>query len=265
LHRWELPFVKALLADPRWSDERPGRSSLLQILASAVMRERHPINIDELLTLAADQPSDSAAWRKRSLLAGLSAVTSGRSLRPVRLRNEPAPLEQLAKSDDPETHGQIEKIKSLLAWPGHQSDLSEQRPAGRPLTPDEQQSVADGKLVFREVCAGCHGLTGQGIRPLAAPLVDSDWVLGSEDRLIRVLLHGLTGPVRVDEIDYQPPIVLPEMPAVGALEDAKIASVLSYVRREWGHEADPVSKDQVAEIRRETKGRLRPWTAEELK
>ncbi len=264
LQRWELPFLKTLLVDRRWTDELPGRSSLLQILASAVMRERHPINIDELLTLTAGQTSDTAAWRKQSLLVGMSATTASRSSRPVRMRNAPAALQELSNTNDLETLDQTEKIRSRLAWPGHQYDMLEQRPAGRPLTADEQLSVAEGKLVFRQVCAGCHGLTGQGIRPLAAPLVDSDWVLGSEDRLIRVLLHGLTGPVRVDGIIYQPPIVLPAMPAVGALEDAKIAAVLSYIRREWGHAADPVSDDRVAEIRRETQGRGLPWTAKEL-
>ena len=264
LQRWELPFLKTLLVDPRWTDELPGRSLLLQILASAVMREGHPINVDELLTLTAGQNSKTTAWRKQSLLRGMSATTTSRSSRPIRMRSAPAALEELAKSNDRETVELIEKLRSRLAWPGHQYDTLEQRPAGRPLTADEQLSVAEGKLVFRQVCAGCHGLTGEGIRPLAAPLVDSDWVLGSDERLIRVLLHGLTGPVSVDGITYQPPVVLPAMPAVGALEDAKIAAVLSYIRREWGHEADPVSEDRVAHIRRETQDRGLPWTAEEL-
>ena len=48
------------------------------------------------------------------------------------------------------------------------------------------------------------------------------------------------------------------------MEDAKIAAVLSYIRREWGHAADPVSVDQVDEVRRETQGRRLPWTAKEL-
>ena len=264
LHRWELPFLKALLADPRWSDEKPGQSALLQALASAILRERHPVNVDELLRLAAEQSDDASAWRRRGLLAGTSSSTATRSSKPIRLRSQPTALADLLATDDPTTRKLAIKTKASLAWPGHQFDLMRDRPPGRRLTIAEQRSVAEGKIVFKQVCAGCHGLSGEGIRPLAAPLADSDWVLGSEDRLVRVLLHGLTGAVTVDGITYEPPIVLPAMPAVGILEDAKIAAVLSYIRRAWGHEAEPVSKDRVAEIRRATAGRVLPWTETEL-
>jgi mono/diheme cytochrome c family protein len=99
---------------------------------------------------------------------------------------------------------------------------------------------------------------------LAAPLVESDWVLGSRDRLVRILLHGLTGEIEVDGIIYRPPIVLPEMPSVAALDDTQIAGVLTYVRREWGHGADPVTADVVSRIRKESASRSTPWTAAEL-
>ena len=264
LERWELPFLKLLLGDSRWADDHPGRPQLLQVLAGAVMRERHPINIEELLKLAASQSSEQAAWRQRSLIEGMSSVSTSRSSGPVRMRSEPSVLKALRASSDKTLNEQIERIRKQLAWPGQQHKVMVQRPKGRPLTADEQRMIAKGKLEFIRVCAGCHGLTGEGIRPLAAPLVDSDWVLGSKDRLIRVLLHGLTGAVDVDGITYQPPIVLPEMPAVGTLKDDEIASVLSYIRREWGHQADPISAAQVARVRRDTDGRRLPWTAEEL-
>jgi mono/diheme cytochrome c family protein len=264
LYRWEVPFLKMLLNDERWISEMPRRATLLQTLATAIMRERHPVNIDELLALAAGQSSDETKWRRRSLLAGVTAKTGGRPGQLVRLKSEPKALEQLSQIVDADMQQHVEQIKSLFAWPGHQFDRQEKRPAGRSLTADELQLVSDGKAVFQKVCAGCHGLNGEGIRPLAAPLVDSDWVLGSEERLIRVLLHGLTGPVEVDGITYQPPIVLPEMPAVGNLDDFQISAVLSYIRREWGHDAEPISADQVAKIRNENSGRTRPWTAEEL-
>jgi mono/diheme cytochrome c family protein len=53
-------------------------------------------------------------------------------------------------------------------------------------------------------------------------------------------------------------------PLGGALNDEQIASVLTYVRREWGNTGSPVDPEDVAEIRGMTKNRSRPWTDAEL-
>ena len=54
-------------------------------------------------------------------------------------------------------------------------------------------------------------------------------------------------------------------PVGGALDDEQIASVLTYVRREWGHTADPVDAAAVTAVRSASAGRTRPWTDAELK
>ena len=55
------------------------------------------------------------------------------------------------------------------------------------------------------------------------------------------------------------------MPPLGpTLTDDQIANVLTYVRREWGHTASPVTPALVQEQRKATAGRTRPWTNEEL-
>jgi hypothetical protein len=48
------------------------------------------------------------------------------------------------------------------------------------------------------------------------------------------------------------------------LTDEQIASVLTYIRREWGHTASAVVVDDVLETRQLTANRKRPWTEEEL-
>ena len=53
-------------------------------------------------------------------------------------------------------------------------------------------------------------------------------------------------------------------PLGGALNDEQIASVLTYVRREWGNTGPPVSLEDVREVRGLTKTRTRPWTDAEL-
>jgi mono/diheme cytochrome c family protein len=134
------------------------------------------------------------------------------------------------------------------------------RPA---LTPDTE-TVAAGKPLFEQFCAACHGLTGAGQPPLAPPLANSNWLFGPEGRLIRIVLNGLEGPIQVNGTNYAPPAILPEMASLAALEDAQIASILSFVRRDWGRGAGPVSAEQVARIRSETAKRETAWTEAEL-
>ena len=74
------------------------------------------------------------------------------------------------------------------------------------------------------------------------------------------MLNGLTGPVKIGKKTFDS-----EMPGLKSLDDEQIASVLTYVRREWGHEGDPIDPKQVAEIRKETADRGdTQWTADEL-
>jgi hypothetical protein len=87
--------------------------------------------------------------------------------------------------------------------------------------------------------------------------VDSEWVLGRADRVARIVLHGVSGPISVDGKNYSL-----EMPGLAKLSDEDIASVLTYVRRSWDHTASPVSVETVKEAR--ATNRPIPWTASEL-
>jgi mono/diheme cytochrome c family protein len=94
---------------------------------------------------------------------------------------------------------------------------------------------------------------------LAPPLVDSEWVLGPPDRLARIVLHGVTGPISVNGAVYKM-----EMPGLPTLSDEEIAGVLTYVRREWEHGADPIDEKMIAAVRKATKDRADLWTEKEL-
>jgi hypothetical protein len=54
------------------------------------------------------------------------------------------------------------------------------------------------------------------------------------------------------------------MPPLNILGDEDIASLLTYIRREWGHTASPIAPDFVKKIRAETAGRQEAWTEAEL-
>lgn len=118
----------------------------------------------------------------------------------------------------------------------------------------------DGKQIYATTCAACHEPTGLGLSDVYPPLAESEWVTGDEGRLIRVVLHGLTG-----EIEVAGETVSGAMPAWGAtLDDAQIAAVLTYIRSSWGNKAPAVTVAAVARVRRTTASRLTPWTAREL-
>ncbi|MFH1499326.1 MAG: cytochrome c [Verrucomicrobiota bacterium] len=133
--------------------------------------------------------------------------------------------------------------------------------AGGPVELTPEQLLALGKKQYN-TCATCHQPTGAGLPGVYPPLAGSEWVLENEDRLIRILLDGMTGPIQVKGNTYNG-----AMPAFGAAgykwNDEKIAAVLTYIRQEWGNAAEPISAAKVKEIR-EADGRTKPWTAEEL-
>ena len=121
-----------------------------------------------------------------------------------------------------------------------------------------------GKNVYATVCATCHQPTGLGLAPVFPPLVGSEWVTGSEDRMIRIVLHGLQGPVKVKGTEFNG-VMLPTGPGSGFnLSVEKVAAVITYVRHEYGGGAPAVSTAKVADVLSAT-GRARaPWTAAEL-
>jgi len=139
----------------------------------------------------------------------------------------------------------------------------------RPCEQRESEATAGpdplvlGKRLFTQNCVVCHQATGEGIPSVFPPLADSEWVLGSEQRPIRILLHGLGGEVDVNGVRY-----IGAMPAFGPStldwSDGDIAAVLSYIRQEWGNTADPVVPGSVAAVRAETTDRTTAWTAAEL-
>jgi mono/diheme cytochrome c family protein len=111
-------------------------------------------------------------------------------------------------------------------------------------------------------CNGCHMPTGLGLPGINPPLAGSDWVTGGTERLIRVVLHGLAGPISVNG---KPFVTAAAMPGWGAtMSDDDVANALTYIRNTWGNQASLVTKEQVAAVREATKARSSQWTEAEL-
>jgi len=117
-----------------------------------------------------------------------------------------------------------------------------------------------GKAVYLRVCVACHQPTGLGLPPAFPPLAGSSIVTEADPgKIIRIVLHGLQGPIEVNGVKYNS-----MMPAlIPPLKDQEIADVLTYVRSTWNNKAAPVTVEAVAAIRAKEK-RTTPWTWAEL-
>jgi len=118
----------------------------------------------------------------------------------------------------------------------------------------------DGAKIYAATCQACHQANGLGLANQFPPLAGSEWVTGREDRLILIILHGITG-----EIEVEGEIFNGLMPTWGpSFGDDDVAAVATYVRSTWGNKASPISIASVARVRAAHVARKTPWTAPEL-
>ena len=132
---------------------------------------------------------------------------------------------------------------------------------------------AKGKKIYNRIpgCIQCHQSTGLGLPALKPPqayppLAGSDWINHPDDVLVRIILNGITGSTKVNNIEYNFPGGM--NPAIYSipkkLSDAEIAAVITYIRNEWGNQGPAVTEDTVKRIRAEVGERTTQWTADEL-
>ena len=137
----------------------------------------------------------------------------------------------------------------------------------RHLAKSEDKKYQLGAKVFQRHshCATCHLTHGKGNGLVYPSLVGSPWVTGSEDRLIKMALHGMWGKITVHGKTYDPSRGVPPMTAFrNLLKDNEIAAVLTFVRNTWGNKASPISTESVARVRAETIGRTTFWKPDDL-
>ena len=141
------------------------------------------------------------------------------------------------------------------------------------LKPEQRAMVADGAAIFNSLCATCHGERGKGVPTQIAPPLAGQFMryIRHKDALVKILLHGLTGPVNGKT--YRENMV-----SMGMNDDKWIASVLSFLRYDIGMSESPfpgtpnegfvnfllVKPEDVAKVREQFKGRTKPWTWTEL-
>jgi mono/diheme cytochrome c family protein/glucose/arabinose dehydrogenase len=122
---------------------------------------------------------------------------------------------------------------------------------------DASTQIVNGYKIYQDYCSTCHGADGKGRDQLAPPLVGSPRVVGDERIPIKILLHGLTGPIDGKEYNGV-------MAPVSQQSDEYIADVLSYIRVHLNENSGTVWRGAVGGNREKYKDRKKYWTLKEL-
>jgi glucose/arabinose dehydrogenase/cytochrome c5 len=118
-------------------------------------------------------------------------------------------------------------------------------------TPDEAadnlfKNVPVNSSVYATYCAACHQINGKGDGNRFPPVAQSEWVNSDKQRLITIVLNGLSGPITVQGLPYNE-----VMPAHGGfLSDKQIADVLTYIKLNFNNTPEIVTSSEVAEVRK---------------
>ncbi len=168
-------------------------------------------------------------------------------------------------------------VNKLDRWMVHAYETARAHVSGLPLKIEDNKEInthlEDGdresyirgrEIYLREAhCGTCHQENGLGLQASAyPPLTNTKWAVGNKERLIRLTLNGVMGPMEVLGREY--PGAVPMTQFRGLLNDQEIADVLTYVRNSWGNKASIVSPAEVERIRAASKDKSGFYTAAEL-
>lgn len=117
-------------------------------------------------------------------------------------------------------------------------------PAAAPASSADAAQMELGKASYM-MCAACHGPDGTGLKAgpmlMAPSMVGSEMLLGDPDVPLLVVLKG----IQKEGMDFMGMMA----PLGAALDDEKLAAVLTYTRNSWGNSAPAVTVEQAAAAR----------------
>ncbi len=209
-----------------------------------------------LLTLAASRENENA-WQQVALLRGMQWVARRSGFVPAHLDAAPAIFTDGEISGESPLWAARMAARAAFTWPTDELALGI-----TPLSPEQLETMAAGKAFYPR-CGACHGLSGEGIAGLAPPLAGASWVTGPPEWLGRIILQGMSGPVNVGGQWFDG--VMPGHRQLQEMDDRTLAGLMTYLRRSWGNQADPVSIVVASNIRTASAGRDKAWTASELR
>jgi mono/diheme cytochrome c family protein/glucose/arabinose dehydrogenase len=140
-------------------------------------------------------------------------------------------------------------------------------PTNKKLAGADRKAYDLGKEVFnREAhCVTCHQADGRGVDNVYPGLANSEWLKGDQDRVIKIVLKGLYGPLDFQGKKYGPDRGTPPMMGFGPLlNDDELAAVITYVNQSFGNDLPVVKAEQVKKVREEVKDRAIFYMVDEI-
>ncbi|MGM0529985.1 MAG: c-type cytochrome [Bacteroidota bacterium] len=101
-----------------------------------------------------------------------------------------------------------------------------------------------GEQVYVKHCLTCHQKDGSGVSSMYPPVYDNPRVKGDKERLIKIILEGQSGKIEVHGKYYNG-----VMPPFKNLSDEEVASVLTYMRRNFDNDTTDITTEEVKAIR----------------
>lgn len=119
----------------------------------------------------------------------------------------------------------------------------------------------EGRNLYMKSCVECHQADGLGVPDTFPPLAGSEWVKGDKTTLLRIMLGGLMGPVKVKGVEWNS-----AMPGHFHASDEDLAAIAGFVRYRFGGLREKaVAPAEVRALRPEIEARkFTPWTVAEL-
>ena len=126
-----------------------------------------------------------------------------------------------------------------LAWIANDVRIASSKPDGFYIDPQDEQSVAHGRVLYASHCAACHGAKLEGQPDWRERRVDGRLPAPPHDQtghtwhhpdtiLFDITRHGMV-PGHTAPEDYES-----DMPAyAGILSDEEIVAVLAYIKSTW--------------------------------
>ena len=142
-----------------------------------------------------------------------------------------------------------EYLRSLSAPVSMSAD--NQGAAKKIATQSQDFYKSRGGLGYVQFCSACHQLDGRGVEEFFPPLAGNESVLTKDPTSV---LHVVLTGWRSAKTQRYPRAF--GMPSYSTLSDQEIAEIVTFVRKSWGNFGEPVSAEQVGEMRRDIK--LRP-------
>ncbi|MBX2896550.1 MAG: cytochrome c [Cyclobacteriaceae bacterium] len=117
---------------------------------------------------------------------------------------------------------------------------------------DLKASMERGKSIYEAQCITCHMAEGEGLAGVFPPLAKADY-LADKNRLVKVVLQGVRGEMKVNGTDYNG-----EMTGF-SLSDQETADVLNYICNTWGNNAAAIKPADIQPALKATSKNYQPY------